>query len=281
LWTTALLSAVTLTGPVAVAATVEEFPVELRHGLLWVRVTVSQSTGPLNFLLDSGAAISTVNLGTAKRLGLNLGSRASVRGVGVATQGYWPTPFSAKAGTVSLPENCLAVDLSSLSDACGCGVDGLLGADFFIGRVVQIDFLAGEVRLLPSSAHAPDAEVLPLKKRRDVLRVPVRVNGGKTQWVRLDTGCASALEWVAAGARPALATAQVSIGLAEISTPVALTTVQLGGTSYDEVPTGWHQTEIFSGEGGLLGNGLLTRFERVTVDAKSGRLILEKPHPSN
>jgi hypothetical protein len=33
---------------------------------------------------------------------------------------------------------------------------------------------------------------------------------------------------------------------------------------------------VFAGEAGLLGNGLLSRFGSVTVDAKAGRLILER-----
>jgi hypothetical protein len=50
-------------------------PFESAGGLVWLRVEVPQSTGPLNFLLDSGASASVINLPTAKELGLKLGQR--------------------------------------------------------------------------------------------------------------------------------------------------------------------------------------------------------------
>jgi hypothetical protein len=54
--------------------------------------------------------------------------------------------------------------------------------------------------------------------------------------------------------------------------------VDLGNQHFPSVPTGLHSTPIFTGEFGLLGNGLLSRFSKVTIDAKSGRLFLEPKH---
>jgi hypothetical protein len=98
-------------------------------------------------------------------------------------------------GGITLPTNYLAMDLSALSAACHAGVDGLIGADFFAGRVVQIDFAKQEVRILENCAPAADAEVLPLQIEAARLRVPVEVEGLGGAWARLDTGCASALHW--------------------------------------------------------------------------------------
>src|SRR6266567_1916640 len=55
-----------------------EFEFEQRGGLLWVKVSVPQSAEPLNFLVDSGAGVSVVNLRTAKRLGMELGQLVDV-----------------------------------------------------------------------------------------------------------------------------------------------------------------------------------------------------------
>ena len=66
-----------------------------------------------------------------------------------------------------------------------------------------------------------------------------------------------------------------SVGLAELDIPTTSTSVKLGSTVFDSVPTGLHERPIFSSESGLLGNGLLMRFERVTIDTKAGRLVLE------
>ena len=68
---------------------------------------------------------------------------------------------------------------------------------------------------------------------------------------------------------------QVAIGLSELSIPQTETTVEIGFHKFANVPTGIHGNPIFAGESGLLGNGLLSRFSRITVDAKAHRLILE------
>jgi hypothetical protein len=107
------------------------------------------------------------------------------------------------------------------------------------------------------------------------MRVPISVNGRENQWVRLDTGCATALQWVTSAVRTEQCGQKMAIGLAEISIPQSETTVKIGGHEFGKVPTGLHQTAIFPGEAGLLGNALLSRFSRVTIDAKKCRMILE------
>jgi predicted aspartyl protease len=254
-----------------------EIPFEYRDGLIWLKVRAEGAQEPLNFLLDSGAGVSVIDLGAAQRLGLKLASRVAVRGVQSETTGHWPQRLNAAASGVPLPPDFLALDLQKLSKACAHPVDGLVGADFFRERVVQVDFGAGKVRLLDAAPAKAD-EVLPIEIQKDVLRVPVAVNGGKPQWMRLDTGCASALQWVST-ARPAVTAAtrrRLSVGLAEVPVVMASTTVALGKLRFDEVPTGVHSKQIFSGEAGLLGNGLLSRFI-VTVDALNKRLLLAKP----
>lgn len=254
-----------------------EFPFEFREGLLWVEVTVPQEERPLHFLLDSGAGASVMHLDTAKRLQPKLGRKVAVQGVGAALTGYWLECPSARAGEVPLPTQFLALDLSRFGQACERPVDGLIGADFFHHRVVQIDFVASRIRLLPTTQGPGAGQTLPMEVRSCGLRVPVRVNGQARQWVRLDTGCASALQWVTASLRPEHCTRRVAIGLAEVSIPQTVTTVGLGELEFQQVPTGLHREAIFPGEAGLLGNGLLARFRTVTIDARNGRLHLGTP----
>lgn len=258
-----------------------EIPFIFTNGLIWIQVSVPESKKPLHFLFDSGAAVSVVNLGTAQRLGLKLGPSVRVSGVGGTSRGFWPQRLEAKAGEIGLPTKYLAVDLAQLSDACNCCVDGLLGADFFRGHAVQIDFVERKLRLLPAKSAPDTGLVLNLKSARGVMLAPVSVNGSEAQWLRVDTGCASALQWVADTVPDKRAGAGVSIGLAELSIPVAPARVRLGSKEFESIPTGWHSKPIFAGEGGLLGNGLLGRFERVTIDAKAGKLILERAVPAS
>jgi hypothetical protein len=102
----------------------------------------------------------------------------------------------------------------------------------------------------------------------------VNVNGGKSQWMRVDTGCATAVQWVTSKERADRWTSDLAVGLAELSIPQCLTGLRIGNHQFDTVPTGLHSKAIFPGESGLLGNGLLALFGVVTIDAKSGRLFL-------
>jgi len=271
-----LFFAAALAGVQAASVSLAEFPFEFREGLLWIEVKVPQSEKPLNFLMDTGAGVSVINLNTAKRIGLNLGREVMVHGVQTMLTGYWQERMSARVGDLDLPRAYLAVDLEKLSSSCERPVDGLVGADFFRGRVVQIDFDAQKIRLLKPEKKVKSDETLPLQLRPCGIRVPISVNGHKRQWVRLDTGCATALQWVTSDVRPEHCARRMAIGLVEISIPQTETTVGLGEHEFKKVPTGLHQAAIFPGEVGLLGNGLLSRFSTLTIDAKAGRVTLGK-----
>lgn len=255
-----------------------EFPFQFREGLLWVEVSTPLSAKPLNFLLDSGAEVSVLNLTTARRLGLALNEPVSVRSVQSSLTGFWTEGLAANANGVALPADYLALDLSKLSHACEQPVDGLIGADFIKGRIVQIDFEAQKIRLLKAddflSATDPPSLELPLEVRRCGICATASINGGKPQRFRVDTGCATALQWVTTSVPLKQCTRKVAIGLAKLNIPQTQTTVGLGGQTFRNVPTGLHREAIFEGEAGLLGNGLLSRFKTVTLDAASNCLIL-------
>jgi predicted aspartyl protease len=258
-----------------------EFPFQSRDGLIWLQVHARESDQPLNFLLDSGAGASVVNLPTAQKLGLKHGARVSVQGVHSRSTGYWGLPLSAAPDSVPLPKDFLAVDLGELSRACECRVDGLLGADFFSNRVVQIDFTAHKVRLLATPRSSAGDVELALRKEHNTFLVPIGVNGEDPKWVRLDTGCAAALHWVTSGARSKSFDQRMSVALTKLSVPQTQVTVQLGELRFGGVTTGLHERQIFPGEAGLLGIGLLSRFSSVTIDAVAGRVVLEKGSSTN
>jgi hypothetical protein len=269
-----------LFGLQAASVPIAEFPFQYRDELLWIEVNLPQSTKPLNFLLDSGAGASVINLRTAKHLGLKPGKDVAVHGVAGILPGYWQHGVSAKVGDIELPHEYLAVDLEKLSHTCGRRVDGLVGADFFRGHVVQIDFDSHKIRLLKPENAKTSGEALPLQLRASGMCLPICVNGHKDEWVRLDTGCATALEWVTSEVKPEPGARQMAIGLAAISIPQAKTAVGIGDREFENVPTGLHETAIFPGEAGLLGNGLLARFSTVTIDVGAGHVTFDDRHPS-
>jgi hypothetical protein len=252
-----------------------EVPFQLHDGLIWMEVSVANSPKPLHFLLDSGAEVSTINLEVARSLGIKLGPRVMVDGVRTSENGFWPQRVRADLAGVALPRNMLAVDLSALTAACSTPVHGLIGADFFRDRIVQIDFRKQVVRLLSTEeAKTVRGESLPLELRRCGMRVAARVDDHKEQWLRLDTGCAAALHWVTTSVDSRLCRTKMVVGLTKLTLPTASVSVQLGSMEFGDVAADLHTKEIFAGEAGLLGNGLLARFSQITVNTRACRLIL-------
>jgi hypothetical protein len=263
-----------------------ELPFKLRAGLIWVQVESPRGAKTLNFILDSGAEASVIDLQTAHRLGLELGQPITVRGINATTVGYWPEHLPAQMGGVSLTPNYLAMDLSALSSACHHRVDGLIGADFFAGRIVQIDFAKEKIRLLENYAPGANTQILPLQIEAARLRVPVEVVGLGKAWARLDTGCASALHWVvSAAALPGEgSTEELGVGVSSMLIRENSKSVRLGNLTVNDVATGLHTETLLAGEAGLLGAGLLAHFSIVTIDEPAGQLILEglcSAKPSN
>jgi hypothetical protein len=262
-----------------------ESPFKLRAGLIWVQVDSPRGGKPLQFILDSGAEASVMDFQTARRLHLELGQPVTVRGINSTTLGYWTESLPARVGGVDLPTNFLAMDLSALSAACHRQVDGLIGADFFAGRIVQIDFAKDKIRLLANSKPGMKAEVLPLQIQAARLRVPVEVVGLGKAWARLDTGCASALHWAVSTAVLAGqdSSQELGVGVTSVRIRQNSQSVRLGGLTLEHVSTGLHTEKLLAGEDGLLGAGLLSHFAIVTIDEPAGQLILEdfstpKPH---
>jgi hypothetical protein len=254
----------------------EVFPFEFREGLLWVAVQVPQTNRVLHFLLDSGAEASVVDLTTAKSLGLKLGARVDVRGVRTSTEAYWSGIVWAKAGSTALPNRWLALDLAPLSGSCERRVDGLIGLDFFRNKIVQIDFRDGKVRRIDAGRDNNQVEnaAVALEVRRCGMCIRASINGQRAAPFRVDTGCASGLQWVVGSKLLRGCPSKLAVGLAELGIPQTRTKVKIGNHELVDVETGLHDTAIFEGESGLLGNSVLCQFETLTIDAVRGKLVL-------
>lgn len=250
-------------------------PFEYSEGLLWVQVTVPQSSRPLNFLFDTGAEVSTLNSETTAALNLNGGWAIDVQGVQSVTTGRWPVKLTAKAGQVKLPSKYLSLDLSRLSHSCKRPLDGLLGADFIKGKTLEIDFKNHLLNFIDKCSVASSDITLPIKYNHRCICVPASIGHQSPQWLRLDTGCATALQWVTPEAKYSSQNQKVAIGLTGLTIPQIQTTISLGGHQFSHIPAGLHDHAIFPGESGLLGDDFLARFRSVTIDTKSDRVILK------
>lgn len=269
-WATAWL----LLAQTASGAVLSEADFELRGGLIWLKVSVPRSVTPLNFILDSGASASVLDAETAKRLKLILGHQVSVAGIGKKTIGYWPVALTLSVAGTSLPQSWLVTNLKELSKVCLCHVDGLIGADFFANKRLQIDYHAKKLRVLADCATNGQALTLPIEWRKGIPFVSFEVNGVPGRF-RLDMGCTSALEWVTNRGVHAKSMEKISIGLAEIPSQTALVTITLGDENFPHVEAGIHPQALFPGEAGLLGNAFLSRY-CLTVDSPRGVLYLSR-----
>lgn len=265
-----LAAALLLPGPAMAAA---EIPFDSSAGMIWVNVYAAGAPAPLHFLLDSGASVSVLDLGTARRLGTPLGAVESVQGVHTRGAAYRVPAFAAEVGGAPVPTSMLAIDLAAVSAECHRHIDGLLGADFFRGRVVQIDYAAQKVRLLSRTELRADGSSIPLATRNGAFCARVSLAGSQPEWTRVDTGCNSALQWVASpGGAGQLGKA--TIGVASGGAASICTELQLGSERLTGVKVGLHARPIFPGEAGLLGGGVLSRFASVTFDVPGQRLLL-------
>ncbi len=257
-------------------------PFRLEDGLIWVKVASGRSV--LDFVVDSGAGSTVLSLQAARRLGLKFGAPCPVYGVERNGVAYRIEDFSGTMGDVSLKREIYAVNLRDPGQQHQKHrrMDGLLGQDFFRGRVVRINFQTQRLQLLEKADAVSRSHgvVLPLRYQRDAMCVPVGVNRLKPEWTRLDTGCSTALEWAAnleapaprRGGKPSIGRA----GTEQATADEATGEVQLGSERVAGVKIGIHPRAIFPGEAGLLGMGLLSRY-RVTIDARRMQLVLEKP----
>ena len=244
-------------------------PFEVEDGLLWVKVDGGRKS--LDFVFDSGSGSTFLSVRAARRLRLPMTPAHTVKGVERQTPAFDVGEFSLTLGNVALRRTFRALDLPERRirrPGRVRQIDGLLGQDFFRGRVVEIDYRTRRIRVLERPAPVSGAMVLPIRIHGDAMCVPVSVNGLPPKWTRLDTGCSTALEWSDQVVVPT-ASAAVSTALA------VRTSVRVGTETIPNVRVNLHAQPIFPMEAGLLGNGILCRY-RVTVDGRQLRLYLEK-----
>ncbi len=135
----------------AFSARAGEIPFDFVDGYILVHARVDAQ--PVTLVLDSGASASVLSLEAARRLHLPLGQPQSVDGVDAEA-----TAFDMKRRRpprrMGLPLGSfdLAIDLHNAAQLCSEHVDGLIGADFFKGRVTQIDYAHRCLRLLADGA---------------------------------------------------------------------------------------------------------------------------------
>ncbi len=237
-------------------------PFEYENGLIWVEVDAGRKV--LHFVVDTGAGSTVLSPQAAWKLRLKGGEEVPVYGVSTQGVALRVSGFEGSLGGIPLKRDLFAVNLRQIKGKRP--LDGLIGQDFFKGRVVEIDYVARRLFIRDQPPSTASSVVLPIRYRHDTMCVPVGVNDRKPEWTRLDTGCVTGLEWGLGIGRD-----HVTSGKRRDMAAV----VNLGSDRHEGVLIGWHPQRLFADEAGLLGNGLLSRY-RVTIDEPRMRLILTR-----
>lgn len=250
-----------------------EVPFQLRHGLISVPVAVPATSEPLVFVVDSGAGTSVIDLAVARRLGLRLGTPRRISGVNTSASAWEVKDFVARVGEIAAPSSLLALDLGALPSASGVRIDGLLGLDFLRGHLVEVCFASKSLRFHRRGEIHPAGERIRLIVRNDALCVRAFVDGSATL-LRLDTGCDSPVELVRSE-KEARAGRISSVAVMTTQPKQTTADVQLGSARVANVSAGLHSRRLFPGEDGLLGLGVLSRFDQI-IDVTGKALYLRK-----
>jgi hypothetical protein len=223
---------------------VTEVPFTLEKGHVIVKATIKDGK-PVEVVLSTGSEHSFVNPLLLEKYKL----QAFYTGVGIVTGHNDRTVTftnvpdvrvgASKASSLSMLFGAQTV--AAINERVGREIFGVLGADYFKGRVVQFDFQKKVVRFLPQlpdalKAGGPGRAVMRFRYDADVLTMPVvedvTFNGKKVRTL-FDTGALTVVSLTASGAKQvgleALAGKDASGG-------ATVGSVRLGDIEFNDVP---------------------------------------------
>jgi hypothetical protein len=172
-----------------------EVPLEMIDGLPFVEVTIN-GEGPWRFLLDTGAATSVVSLPVAWRYPQSLTAMEALITDSTADAIMADSILhisSLTLGGLNLSDfHAIALDLSSLSEACGVEVHGILGFPVFRDLLLTIDYPGQRILIDDTVLDAEAADVIPMALIDNHPFVDLTIGQSRVSAL-LDTGHASSL----------------------------------------------------------------------------------------
>lgn len=165
-----------------VPTSVAIIPFELEDNLIVLKVRVNGSE-PRSFVLDSGAGICVVDPAVAKEIGLKSAEADQITGAGagkVDVAYVHDISFELPSTKLTVPKVGL-IDLSAFKESLGMTIDGLLGYDFFLKYVVEVDYDARVLRLFDpeSYQYSGSGESIPvtIKKNHIWFKAKIKLAG--------------------------------------------------------------------------------------------------------
>jgi hypothetical protein len=267
-------------------------PVEFTGDAIFVPTLVNGE--PVWMILDTGATMSVLSTPVAEGLGLvPAGTGAGVGTGGLGEVGILEVGSLSLGGLTFEGPALASVDLSGFGRHFGREWGGILGYELFARAVVEIDYAASALTIYDPETYAPPevepgvTEVLPLRLDEGIPAVEAEVDGVRG-FFALDLGNLNyttvyrpaveehGLEERYPDWRPQLVsgfggadvhrlvkTGELRLGSLVVPGPLAVLSGETSGAL------------ARSRETGNIGQDVLRRFRRVTLDYPHGRVVLE------
>jgi len=165
-WLVCLAIGAALAGAATPPAPLHVISLDIQGGSVWLPVRVNGS-GPLRFLLDSGASRSVLDRQTAESLGLQIidGGQQVVGSAEAAVRAGVTPNIAFEVGGARWTAHAGVVPLDVPSSSIGRRYDGVLGYDFLSAFVVEVDYQAGRMSLYDPEPYqyAGKGHVLPIR----------------------------------------------------------------------------------------------------------------------
>jgi hypothetical protein len=270
----ALLAAGCATSTSAGPAPLQSLAMDDRDGLPFLDVRIGDGA-PMPFLLDTGASPCVVDTAVAERIGIRAGPPVQRQGGGgTFSSNVAATPVTLGIGGSPLAcSETLLVDLSGMTSGVG-PIAGIIGGDFFRGRVVTIDFAQDRVSVFNRADFRHDGERIPIRieRNRPYITAHLSVAGGPQDVARellIDTGSQDNVD-------DPILTQGSQVGR-EVSASGLGTGHRVRSGTFNRVRIGSRTFENVSGvvpAVPLVGAGLLARFKLI-FDYDGGWVILD------
>lgn len=242
---------------------------------------------PVEFVLDTGAGVTTVDREFARSIGLPKGQTVSAQGVGGTVEAELVPGVSLTIGGLKLEKaTVLVIDLANVSKGIGRPVPVVLGRELFDNAIVTLDWQAGQMSVAPPDGFVPPAgaTLVELGRGRDRLNtIPVSIDGAPPVGAHFDLGSGSALTlpksyWES---KPGLAGLPFAnseaggVGGMHGTRLVTVGKVTIAGRTFTAVPANLSESKkSHAVDQPNVGIGLLKPF-RMTMDLGRNRLFLE------
>lgn len=270
---------------------VAQIPIELSGSEIFLQLRVNNSE-PLWFGLDTGAGVTVINTQTAAALGLKLEGSHQTRGAGGQVPSSTVRGVRLDVGGARLEgQEVTTISLTSIENAMGHTMDGILGYEFFRRYVVELDYERQLINLYEPASfeYRGSGESLPLTfvNNHPYVHAKVAMPGREPVAGKfvLDTGSNFPLILLdsfvkenrfAESLTKTLKVTGRGVG-GEVAMPVGRTGRLLLGSYLLEQPvTSFPQSGWFAREGaaGNIGGAILRRF-KVTFDYSRSRMHIE------